>query len=236
MSAQVETKAGSGQMFDKIAEKYDMLNRVLSLGMDKSWRKILINALQLEGNAKCLDVATGTADVAIAVANHYESSTVIGLDPSVGMLHVGQTKIDNAALSQRVELIEGDGQALPFPDNSFDACCISFGIRNVPDRALGLKEMARVTRPGGRVAILELGTPTEGWIAPFARFHINTVVPKVGAWLSSAPEYAYLQKSIQAFPTPQEFEALMQQAGLVNTSITRMPFDAAQLYVGEATD
>ena len=222
-------------MFDRIAEKYDLLNRVMSLGMDKKWRRALISSLELSGPSKCLDVATGTADVAIEVAKHYGESAVVGLDPSLGMLAVGHTKIDSEELSDRVELIKGDAQKLPFSDNEFDACCISFGIRNVPDRKLALREMARVTRPGGRIGILELGTPSKGWVAPLARFHINVVVPKLGAWISSASEYEYLQESIQAFPSPDEFEVQMQDSGLVNTWVKHMPFDAAHLYVGEST-
>jgi demethylmenaquinone methyltransferase/2-methoxy-6-polyprenyl-1,4-benzoquinol methylase len=230
MNSQIQS--GSGAMFDRIARRYDLLNRVMSLGMDRLWRRKLVSALSMDGERQFLDVATGTADVAMALATTYPQASVVGLDPSLGMLSVGHTKIDDANLDPRVTLIKGDAQKLPFNDGEFDACCISFGIRNVPDRALALAEMRRVTRPGGRVAILELGEPRSGLLAPIARFHIHTVVPRVGAWLSSTPEYQYLQDSIKAFPSPETFKALMESAGLINVSITPMGFDSTHLYVG----
>ncbi|MCA9547288.1 MAG: class I SAM-dependent methyltransferase, partial [Myxococcales bacterium] len=133
---------GSGQMFDRIARRYDLLNRILSLGLDRSWRRKLVAALPDQG--RLLDVATGTGDVALALAKAYPQVTVTGLDPSVGMLDVGRGKVTARQLDARVELIEGDAQAMPFPDNHFAGACIAFGIRNVPDRARGLAEMARV--------------------------------------------------------------------------------------------
>ena len=149
---------GSGKMFDQIAGRYDLLNRILSMGMDRGWRRDLVRALDPD-DGEVLDVATGTADVALSVAKKYPQAQVIGLDPSGGMLDVGRQKVDAAGLNSRVELIQGDAQAMPFDDNRFAASCIAFGIRNVPDRRLGLAEMIRCTRPGGAIAVLELGEP-----------------------------------------------------------------------------
>jgi len=149
------------------------------------------------------------------------------------MLEVGRKKLTEAALNQRIALEVGDAQALKFPDNSFDGLCIAFGIRNVPDRLQGLREMARVTKPGGRVAILELSEPRGGVLGPLARFHVHSVVPAVGALLSGAKEYRYLQKSIAAFPPADQFEALMVEAGMRIVSSTALTFGVCHLYVGE---
>lgn len=227
-----ETRGGSGAMFDRIAERYDLLNRLISLGLDKSWRTKLLTALNVTGGDRVLDVATGTADVAIAAAQRFPGLKVIGLDPSVNMLAVGDRKISELELPDHVELVEGDAQAMPFEDGEFDAACISFGIRNVPDRLQGLKEMRRSVRSGGRVVVLELSEPRRGLLAPFARFHIHHVVPRLGALLSGDKEYRYLAQSIRAFPPAPEFAALMEQAGLVDVSYEPMTFGVAHLYVG----
>ena len=220
-------------MFDGIAERYDLVNRVISLGIDQSWRKNSVKALALEGGARVLDLATGTGDLAIMVARQHPSVTVVGVDPSEKMLEVGQKKLTLAALSERITLQVGDAQALQFPDNHFDGLCIAFGIRNVPDRLQGLREMARVTKPGGRVAILELSEPRGGVMGPLARFHVHSVVPTVGALLSGKREYHYLQKSIAAFPPAAEFEAMMVEAGLGIVASTALTFGVCHLYVGE---
>src|SRR5690606_29717358 len=147
-----EPQRGSGAMFDAIADRYDLVNRVISLGVDQSWRRKTVAALELWQGARVLDLATGTADLAIQVALDTPGATVIGLDPSERMLALGRRKVHDALLTDRVELQQGDAQALPYPDNSFDGVCIAFGIRNVPDRRRALAEMARVTRKGGRTA------------------------------------------------------------------------------------
>lgn len=222
--------AGSGAMFDRIATRYDRLNRIISFGMDKGWRARLVRTLALPANARALDVATGTADVAIAIADMHADATVVGLDPSVNMLEVGKTKI--VRFGDRVSLVEGDAQALPFTNASFDGACISFGIRNVPDRQKGLREMHRVVKPGGRVVVLELGEPHGGPVSFFARLHVHHIVPRLGAYLSRAPEYRYLQRSIAAFPSAEAFADMMREAGLRDVTIQRLAFGAAHIYCG----
>jgi demethylmenaquinone methyltransferase/2-methoxy-6-polyprenyl-1,4-benzoquinol methylase len=219
-------------MFDQIARRYDLLNRVISLGLDQSWRTKLINALPREG--ELLDVATGTADVALSIAQRAPKSTLVGLDPSVGMLNVGREKVERRGLQERVTLDVGDALAMPYADNRFEGCCVAFGIRNFPDRLQGLKEMARVTKPGGPVAILELSEPRGGVLAPFTRFHVHHVVPRLGALLSGNKEYRYLQRSVAAFPPPEQFKGLMEEAGLRDVEVSRMTFGVAHLYVGRA--
>jgi len=227
-------REGSGAMFDGIARRYDLLNRVISLGIDQSWRRKTVAALRLGPGSRVLDLATGTADLAIMVAELAPEVTVVGLDPSAGMLEVGRKKIARANLESRVDLVSGDAQSLPFDAHSFDGVCMAFGIRNVPDRDRALREMARVTRPGGRIAILELSEPRSGLIGPLARFHIHTVVPYVGALLSGRREYHYLQRSIAAFPPPDEFTRRITLAGLDAIETRALTFGVCHLYVAEA--
>ncbi len=223
---------GSGAMFDAIAARYDLLNRVLSLGLDRGWRRALVRAMAIDPGDTVLDLATGTGDVALDIARAHGDASIVGVDPSAGMLAVGRDKVAEAGLAHRIELREGDAQALPFDDDHVAASCIAFGIRNVPDRALGLAEMARVTRPGGRVVVLELGEPRSGLLARGVRFHIRQVVPRVGALLSGAQEYRYLQRSVAAFPAPDVFAAMMREAGMRVDDPQPMGFGAAWLYVG----
>jgi demethylmenaquinone methyltransferase/2-methoxy-6-polyprenyl-1,4-benzoquinol methylase len=226
-------REGSGAMFDGIAHRYDLVNRIISLGIDQSWRKKTVASLELKPGARVLDLATGTADLAIMIARLHPHVSLVGVDPSEKMLEVGQKKLDAEQLAERIELQVGDAQALKFPDRTFDGLCIAFGIRNVPDRLQGLREMARVTKAGGRVAILELSEPRGGLLGPLARFHVHSVVPAVGALLSGAKEYHYLQKSIAAFPSARRFEGMMREAGLRIVASHTLTFGVCHLYVGE---
>jgi demethylmenaquinone methyltransferase/2-methoxy-6-polyprenyl-1,4-benzoquinol methylase len=229
-----EESDGSGAMFDRIAERYDLLNRLLSFGLDRSWRKKLLKGLGvLETGDEVLDLATGTADVAIAIARANPEVNVMGLDPSGGMLAVGEAKIARMGLNDRVQLIQGDAQALPFEDQRFAAACIAFGIRNVPDRDRALREMCRVVRPGGHVVILELTEPQGGIMAPLARFHVHQLVPRLGALLSGAREYRYLQASIAAFPPAATFTSQVTDAGLHDVRAERLTLGVAHLWIAE---
>lgn len=225
-------RGGSGEMFDRIAARYDLLNRVLSLGIDRRWRRRAVAALALAPGDRVLDVATGTADVALEVLRQQPAAGVVGLDPSAEMLRAGDEKVRAAGLADRVELRQGDVQDLPWDTASFDAAVVAFGIRNVPDRVRGLAEMRRVVRPGGRVAVLELAEPEGGLLAPFARFYIHTVVPRLGALLSGAPEYRYLERSIATFPPRRDFAAQMAAAGLAAVEIRPLTLGVVTLFVG----
>lgn len=224
-------RPGSGAMFDAIAPRYDLLNRLISLGIDQRWRHQLVDSVLPRPGHRVLDLATGTGDVGLMMLDRHPGTHVVGLDPSVKMLDVARAKVTAKGASQSMELIEGDAQRLPFDDASFDGSVMAFGIRNVPDRAAALREMARVVKPGGRVAILELSEPRSGILGPLARFHVHHVVPRVGALLSGASEYRYLQTSIASFPPPEGFADVMRGAGLEVLQVAPLTFGVACLYV-----
>ncbi len=219
-------------MFDHIAGRYDLMNRLISLGLDRRWRRRLVAEVVAAHPARVLDLATGTADVALGLAAALPQSRIVGLDPSRGMVVRGLDKVLASDNHDRITLALGDGQRLPFADRTFGASCIAFGIRNVPDRLQGLREMARVT--SGPVVVLELAEPEGGPLAPLARLHARRIVPRLGAWLSGAKEYRYLQRSVAAFPPAADFAELMEQAGLHAVRYDRLSFGAAHLYVGQA--
>jgi len=223
-------------MFNLIAPRYDLLNRLISLGIDQRWRRRTVAALELEPGQTVLDLATGTADLALQIVQQEPSTRVVGVDPSPGMLAIATQKVRAAGLATQVDLRPGDAQHLEFTDHTFDGITMGFGIRNVPDQPRALREMARVTRPGGRVAILELSQPEGGILGPVARFHVHTLVPWVGAVLSGAREYRYLAQSIAAFPHPAQFTRLMVAAGLRVVNVVRLAFGAAHLYLGQPGD
>ena len=226
-------RAGSGEMFDSIAERYDLLNRIISLGLDQGWRKRTVDALDLgaKADATVLDLATGTGDLALQIARTHPSAKVIGTDPSRGMLDVAERKARSS--KSKVALRVGDAQAIDLADGTVDAVSMAFGIRNVPDRLKALREMARVTRAGGRIAILELSEPRQGTRAKLARFHIHEVVPRVGALISGGGgEYSYLQRSIAAFPAPDAFAAMMEEAGIEVLEVAPLTFGVVCLFVG----
>ncbi|HEX3759941.1 MAG TPA: bifunctional demethylmenaquinone methyltransferase/2-methoxy-6-polyprenyl-1,4-benzoquinol methylase UbiE [Kofleriaceae bacterium] len=222
---------GSGAMFDRIAARYDAMNRVLSFGLDRGWRRRTVRALQLGERPRVLDLATGTGDLAIDIARMHPGARVIGLDPSPRMLAIAEAKLARRGLADRVILVRGDAQQLPYANCEMDAATIAFGIRNVPDRPAALREMARVVRPGGRIAVLELGEPERGVLARAARFHTHHVVPVLGALLSGTREYRYLQRSIAAFPPRAEFARVMEQAGLHVIDVAPLTFGVCTLYV-----
>jgi demethylmenaquinone methyltransferase / 2-methoxy-6-polyprenyl-1,4-benzoquinol methylase len=224
-------RGGSGAMFDGIAGRYDLLNRIISLGIDQSWRRKTVDALAVPERGRVLDLATGTADLAILIADRTPAAAIVGVDPSTGMLEVGKTKIAARGLGGRITLEVGDAESIEAEAASFDGVSIAFGIRNVPDRAKALREMARVTKPGGRVAILELSEPRGGVLGPLARFHIHTVVPTIGALLSGSREYGYLQASIANFPPAEDFATLMERNGLRVLEVVPLTFGVAHLYV-----
>jgi demethylmenaquinone methyltransferase/2-methoxy-6-polyprenyl-1,4-benzoquinol methylase len=224
-------KAEVEQMFDKIAPRYDLLNRVLSLGIDVSWRKKAIRMLEAEQPRKILDVATGTADVAILTAKMLQPDQVIGVDIANQMLEFGRIKINQQGLSSIIQLETGDSESLRFDNNSFDAVTVAFGVRNFENLGNGLKEMCRVLRPGGRVVVLEFSKPN---IFPFKQlynFYFKYVLPLIGRLTSrDVKAYTYLFESVQAFPEGKAFTDLLIQAGFQDPSYKRLTLGICTIY------
>lgn len=218
-------------MFDRIAPTYDLLNRLISAGLDQSWRRRLVRQVLSRSPQRVLDVATGTGDVAIAIARA-RVPEVHGVDISTGMLARGRTKAASAGLS--VTFVEGDGLGLPYPDGHFDAVTLAFGLRNYADLARGLAELHRVTRPGGLVAILELTRPRSAVLQALHRTYTHLILPRVGRLISGERSaYAYLPASVSAFPPADEVDAACRDAGLVAVRAQPLAFGAATLFLAE---
>lgn len=226
---------GSGAMFDGIAERYDTVNRIISLGVDQRWRRRAVRALGLDRfeAPHVLDLATGTGDLAIEIARSHPKVTVLGVDPSTKMLEIAVQKIQERGLDGRVAFGVGEAEALPLEDASVDGLTIAFGIRNVADRPKGLREMARVLRPGARAAILELTDPENGLLRPFARLHIHKIVPALGGLISGRKEYQYLERSIAAFPPAREFVDVIEANGLRSVELVKLTLGVAHIFVCE---
>lgn len=227
---------GSAQMFNAIAKRYDLLNRLLSLGMDRRWRKLSVKALHLSPGDRVLDLATGTGDLAIEIAAYRTQPLVVGADPALEMLRIGQGKVLATKNRSRVQMLGADALALPFVDNAFSGATIAFGIRNVPDRNLGLREMVRVVAPGRHVVVLELANPEGHWFAPFAKLYCQWIVPALGAIVSSRVAYRYLKTSMEGFPSSVEFCGMLEAAGLAEIQHRILFPGACHLYVGQVKD
>lgn len=209
-----DSEPGSGSFFDEIAPRYDLLNHVISLGLDTSWRRQAIS--QSLPSKSLLDVATGTADIALEVAKSHPSTRVVGIDPSPRMLSLARQKISTQPVPlQNLQLIEGTAESLPFDDSSFDAVVCAFGVRNFRDRDQGLREMARVLKPGGKLIVLELSMPSgHGFWDIATRFFVTEVMPRVASWISgNLRAYRYLSASMDAFPRADAFKQILGSAG-----------------------
>ena len=200
------------QMFDAISPKYDLLNRLFSMGIDQRWRRLVIGSVGEEPTDRLLDVATGTADLAILAAKTVNE--VIGIDISEGMLSHGRTKVKDRGLEDRITLQQADSIALPFDDARFDAVTVAFGVRNFEDLERGLSEMFRVLRPGGRLFVLEFSKPQRTPMRQLFRFYFHRVMPLIGRSVSKdSAAYTYLPQSVDAFPEGPAFKALLRAAG-----------------------
>lgn len=219
-------------MFDAIARRYDLLNTVLSAGLDRAWRRRAIRALELTGRELLLDVCTGTADVALAALRHRPGAgRVVGVDLAGAMLQRGRLKAAQARLQSRSRFVRADAMHLPLADESVDGATMAFGIRNVEQPAAACAELHRVLRAGGRVAILEFGLPVVPGVRQFYLWYFRHVLPRVGRVVSGhAAAYSYLPQSVGAFPCGDEFAAILRAAGFRGVEARPMTFGIVYLY------
>jgi len=224
------------RMFGEIAGRYDFLNHFLSLGIDRWWRRRTVRTVRPEGEGPILDVCTGTADLALAYHRAARGRVpVVGLDFCRPMLAVGRRKIERLGLSDQVSLIEGDAQALPFDDDYFQIVSVAFGIRNVCDTDRGLREMFRVCRPGGKVAVLEFSTPRFRPVGVVYQWYFHNILPRIGQTIAknASAAYNYLPASVFEFAEGEAFLDKMRVAGARHAWCRRLSFGVATLYVGE---
>ena len=219
-------------MFNNIAHKYDFLNHFLSIGIDILWRKKAIKILKKHKPKMILDIATGTGDFAIE-ATKLNPKKIIGLDISTGMLEVGKLKIKKKGLDSIIELHEGDSESISYKSNIFDAVIVAFGVRNFENLELGLSEMLRVIKPGGRTVILEFSKPTKFPIKQVYNFYFLKILPLWGRIFSKDNSaYTYLPESVKAFPYGNKFEQILLEVGFKNVSSKTLSFGIASIYVG----
>ena len=220
-------------MFNAIAHRYDFLNHVLSLGIDKLWRRKAVRYLKKRKPEQLLDIATGTGDFAIALTR-LKPQKITGIDISEGMLEYGKIKVNKKGLSKLITLEKGDSENLQFADNSFDAITVGFGVRNFENLEKGLSEMLRVIRPKGIVAILEFSKPTAFPVKQLYWFYFKNILPTIGRFFSKdARAYTYLPESVQEFPDGKKFEEILKKTGYVNTKIIPVTFGIASIYFAE---
>lgn len=229
---QQSKKALVRDMFDGIAYRYDFLNHFLSLGIDKQWRKKALSHLAGYKNPRILDVATGTGDFAIA-ALKYHPSAIVGIDLSEQMLRMGQEKLKKKGLDDRITLQTGDSENLQFSADSFDAVTVAFGVRNFENLGKGLKEMARVLKPGGKAIILEFSKPTGRFFRGLFNFYFFNILPFLGKLVSKhSSAYTYLPESVDAFPSGKEFTDIMQDCGFHSVNAMQVTGGIATIYTG----
>jgi demethylmenaquinone methyltransferase/2-methoxy-6-polyprenyl-1,4-benzoquinol methylase len=222
-------------MFDRIAPRYDLLNRILSIGTDLRWRRRALDLARLGENGRALDVGTGTGDFALALlARSPRSATVSGVDISTGMLALAERRAAKAGVGPRYERLIASVESLPFDDGTFDVAMAGFVIRNVGDIPRGLREIRRVLKPGGRAVILDLHTPRNPTVRSLYR-GFSFVSPRLAAALGSDAEaYRYLPRSIEAFHDPETLAELLRNAGFTGVRFERLTFGIAAIHLGEA--
>lgn len=217
----------TSHLFDKIAGHYDLLNTVFSLGIDKYWRKKL--SCEVRDRSLILDIATGTAEVAITISEGCSCRRIIGIDPSIKMLGIGLAKIRKF---NNINLVQGRNEHLPFASNTFDAVTIAFGIRNTRDLELSLQEILRVLKPNGKLSVLEFTTPASPFFRPVFLLYSRYVMPLVGSLFGSRREYKYLSDSSAAFPQRERFTEIMKNTGFKYTDYRELTLGISAIYSG----
>ncbi len=221
-------------MFDAIAPRYDLHNHVLSAGLDRAWRTRAVQSLSLPSGARVLDLCTGTGDLALAIVHQATDATVVGVDFAGEMLRLARAKVAGASLARRIRLVRGDATQIPLPDRSCDAATIAFGIRNVAEPERALAELARVIRPGGRLAILEFGEPRIPGVRAMYSWYFRYVLPLIGRMISKhQTAYSYLPASVGTFPPPSEFARTLAATGFSQVRAVPLTFGIVYLFVAE---
>lgn len=219
------------QMFDSISGAYDFMNRAMTMGVDRLWRRKAVGTVSRHNPHTLVDLATGTGDLAIALARRIADASVTGYDLSEGMLRIGRGKVDKAGLNSRVSLHQADCLSLPSADNSADAVTVAYGVRNFAHLLEGYREMHRILRPGGLLCVLELSTPRGRITAPLYRFYTRCIIPMAGRLISRDKRaYTYLPESIAAVPQGPDMCALMAEAGFRQCRFHSMTFGACTMY------
>jgi len=222
------------KMFDRIAGRYDLLNRMLSFGRDQVWRKRLVRYLPPGEKLRLLDLATGTGDVAITLCDSSDRiESAVGIDMAEKMLNKAKEKIASHGRGDRIQVRTGNAMAIPFDDCSFDVSTIAFGVRNLSDVPAGLREMYRVLRPGGRMLILEFSLPPDRVVRAGYLLYFRHILPAIGGIISGDRQaYRYLNRTVETFPYGQEFCDLMEKAGFKDVKKHRLTFGIATIYEG----
>ena len=223
-----------GRMFDSIAPTYDKLNHTLSLGIDKRWRKTAVDALGKCNPSQILDIATGTGDFAMLLAERIRPLHITGADISEGMMAVGREKVKKAGLQDIITFQKEDCLSLSFPDGSFDAVTAAYGVRNFQDLDKGLREMRRVLKPGGHLLIVELTSPRRFPMKQLFWLYAHVVMPLIGRLVShNASAYTYLPASMEAFPQAEEMEVIIRRVGFTEVEWRRFTFGISTMYLAK---
>jgi demethylmenaquinone methyltransferase/2-methoxy-6-polyprenyl-1,4-benzoquinol methylase len=229
----LKKKQQVAQMFDKIAGRYDFLNRFLSAGIDVGWRKKAIKELRTLKPQNVLDIATGTGDVAILTHQLLKPNKIVGIDISEGMLDLGKKKIEKLQLTNKIELLAGDSENIKFNDNYFDAATVAFGVRNFENLEQGLDEILRVIKPGGKLVVLEFSKPKQKLFKGLYNLYMQNIAPAVVSVFSKNKKaYKYLNDSVQQFPEGKDFLDILSTVGFKNTYSKELTFGICSIYCG----
>ena len=229
-NSELGKKEQVAQMFDNISKDYDGLNRIISLGIDVSWRKKVVKLVGENAPKQILDIATGTGDLALMMTE-LNPDRIVGLDISEGMLEVGRTKVVKANLSDKIKMVVGDSENIPFDDNTFDAITVSFGVRNFENLDKGLQEILRVLKPEGKFVVLETSNPTKFPFKQGYKLYTNIILPLIGKLFSKDKvAYSYLSKSANSFPFGQAFNNILQKNGFKEAKNLPVTFGVASIY------